>query len=195
MTELTDEALIQAIHAGGSRRQKAIRQIYGNTGLHHKIVSFVQQNNGNLQDGQDIFHEGIIVLDKNIRSGKFRGESTLTLYLYSICRFLWMNQIRKKSKVDLQGDHQRMDDIAPDNPAIQLEDQERKEMIRKVLGQLGERCQKILELWKLSYSMEEIATELEFSSAAMARKNKYRCHQSLVKLLQTHPQWTNLIKS
>ena len=121
----------------------------------------MQQNSGNLQDGQDMFHEGIIVLDRNIRQGKFRGESSLTLYLYSICRFQWMNQIRKKAQVDLQEDHLKMDEPVRETPESDVVKSEQKELLRMILEQLGDRCKRILELWKLSYSMEEIATEMD----------------------------------
>lgn len=194
MSEFTDETLIEAIKQGGSARQRAIQHIYRNGNMRDKVVYFVKQNSGNEQDGQDMFHEGIIVMDRNIRQGKFRGESKLSLYLYSICRFQWMNQLRKQAKVDLKSDHNVMDEVAPENPEQDYVSEERKSLLQKVLGQLNKRCQRILEMWKLSYSMEEIANELGLSSAAMARKNRYRCHQSLIKLLQDHPQWADLIR-
>ena len=194
MSEFTDESLIEAIKNGGSARQRAIQHIYHNGNMRDKVVHFVKQNSGNEQDGQDMFHEGIIVLDRNIRQEKFRGESKLSLYLYSICRFQWMNQLRKKGKVDLKSDHTSMDDVAPENPETEFVTAERKAMLQKVVSQLNERCQRLLEMWKLSYSMEEIAAELGFSSAAMARKNRYRCHQSLIKLLKDNPQWADLIR-
>ena len=100
-----DEDIIKAIKSGGAKRQRAIRFLYNtNQDLLQKVVSYVKNNSGNEQDGQDMFHEGIIVLDRNIRNDKFRGESSLGGYLYSICRLLWMNQIRKNIKVDLRGD-------------------------------------------------------------------------------------------
>ena len=194
MNQLSDKELIKAIKTGGGVRQGAIRQIYTDKGLRNKVIHFVQQNSGNQQDGQDMFHEGIIVLDRNIRQEKFRGESTISLYLYSTCRFLWMNQIRKKAKVDLKENNQQMDGLAPENPEMDLMNAEKKQALKKVLSQLGERCQKILELWRLSFSMEEIAQKLGFSSSAMARKNKYRCHQSLMKYLKENPEWMEMLK-
>lgn len=190
----TDSELITAIKAGGTQRQRAIRYIYNNKGFSQKIIQFVKNNSGNLQDGQDAFHEGIIVLDRNIRQDKFRGESALSSYLYSICRFHWMNQIRKKAKVDYTEDQQRLDEVEIENPENMMMGDERKTMLEKILSQLGERCQKILHLWKLSYSMEEIAEKLGFSSAAMARKNKYRCHKSLMKYLEENPEERDFLK-
>lgn len=194
MKSIAENELISAINAGGTQRQRALRQIYKDQALKGKVVRYVQNNSGNFQDGQDIYQEGIIVLDRNIREDKFRGETSLQGYLYSICRFLWMNQIRKKAKVDLTDDHTKMDDVETHTPEISMIDDERKSVLQKVVSQLGERCQKILELWKLSYSMDEIAQKLGFSSAAMARKNKYRCHKSLLGFLEKNPDLMEQLK-
>ncbi len=191
-----DEAIIQAIKTGGANRQRAIRFLYKtNTELMRKVIGYIKNNSGNEQDGQDMFHEGIIVLDRNIRNDKFRGESSLNGYLFSICRLLWMNQIRKKGKTDLRDDPMTMDQPELADPEKISLAEEKKAILEKVLGQLGERCKQILELWKLSYSMQEIADKLGFSSAAMATKNKYKCHKSLMNFLKGHPQIMDLLKS
>ncbi|NRB64605.1 MAG: hypothetical protein HRU40_16510 [Saprospiraceae bacterium] len=77
----TDNELIEAILAGGAQRQVAIREIYNRDSLRQKVIRFVKANSGNEHDGQDMFHEGIIVLDRNLRNGKFRGESSMDGYL------------------------------------------------------------------------------------------------------------------
>jgi len=185
---LSDEEIVKAIKSGGRGRQDVIRHLYNQKDVKGKIIQFVQRNSGNFQDGQDMFHEGIIVMDRNIRQDKFKMESSVNGYLFSICRFLWMNQIRKQGKMTLTEDNSRLDDVDKITPETQLFDDEQKNVLRKLMSQLGERCQKILELWKLSYSMEEIAKELGFSSSAMARKNKYRCQKSLMDIVGKNPE-------
>ncbi|HKK74385.1 MAG TPA: sigma-70 family RNA polymerase sigma factor [Saprospiraceae bacterium] len=190
-----DAAIVRAIKSGGSQRQRAIRFLYQvNQETLKKVVAYVRSNSGNEQDGQDMFHEGIIVLDRNVRAGKFRGESSLAGYLYSICRFLWMNQVRKHSRTDLREDNSTMDQTETENPESLSLEEEKKKVLANVLTQLGDRCKKILELWKLSYSMQEIADQLDFSSAAMATKNKYKCHKKLMNYLKAHPQVMNLLR-
>ncbi|MCB0608556.1 MAG: sigma-70 family RNA polymerase sigma factor [Lewinellaceae bacterium] len=187
--ETTDQALIEGILKGGTARQQAIKVIYHLESLRDKVVWYVQQNNGNRDDGLDMFHEGIIVLDRNIREQKFRGDSSLSLYLYAICRFLWMNQLRKNQKVELKEDHSGMDEPNEETPEIALISEERQHLFRKLLGTLGEKCRKVLEMWQLSYSMEEIAEKMGLSSEKMARKSKYRCMQSLIEMVKQQPDW------
>lgn len=180
----TDNQFLEAITSGGTSRETALRGIYEDIELKRKVISFVRNRKGNTEDGQDMFHEGIIVLDRNIREGKFRGEAPLKGYLYSICRFLWMNQLRKNAHTT-QGAELVLANEPDDNtPEIAVIAAERKDLLNSLLSKLGERCQQILELWKLSYSMEEIAGTLGFSSAGMARKAKYRCHLSLVEIVK-----------
>jgi RNA polymerase sigma factor (sigma-70 family) len=187
--EPRDKALTAAILQGGPARQQAIKTIYHLDSLREKVIHFVQQNRGTRDDGLDMFHEGIIVLDRNIRQDKFRGESSLTLYLFSICRLLWMNQLRKNQRIDLQDDPKTMDNPGATTPELDFLSTERQNLLRQLLERLGEKCREVLEMWQLSYSMEEIAEALGLSSEKMARKRKYRCQQSLLELIKREPQW------
>ena len=186
-TNWTDDQFLEAINGGGTTREAALRGIYSDNELKRKVIHFVRNRQGNTEDGQDMFHEGIIVLDRNIREAKFRGDAPLKGYLYSICRFLWMNQLRKQAHTTQGTETILANEPDEYTPEITLITQERKDLLNGLLNRLGERCQRILELWKLSYSMDEIATLLGFSSADMARKAKYRCHLSLVELVKENP--------
>lgn len=192
--EWTEENLLNGILQGGNERQAAIRVLYNDSGLKRMVAAFVSKNKGNEADGQDMFHEGIIVLDHNIREGKFRGEAPIKGYLYSICRFLWMNQMRKQSHTDSVAEMPVSSEADTQSPEVILVTEERKAVLNSLLSELGERCQQIMELWKLSYSMEEIAEKLGFSSPDMAKKAKYRCHVSLLQMIQNNPNLQQLLK-
>ncbi len=185
--EFTDEQLVTAISAGGSGRESALKAIYEDGDLKRMVAAFVRNHQGNATDGQDMFHEGMIVLDRNIREGKFRGEAPVKGYLYSICRFLWMNQLRKQAHTSHVAEMPVSSEPDTLTPEVTLITEERKDVLNRLLQEIGERCQRILELWKLSYSMEEIAETLGFSSSDMARKAKYRCHVSLLELIRKNP--------
>lgn len=192
--EMTDEALIADIRSGGAARQKAIKEIYNWRNSREKVIAFVKRNNGNEADGQDVYQEGIIALDRNIREGKFRGDSSLSLYLFATCRFVWMNQLRKNQRVNLEGDAITMDTPTAETPEYTFINKERQAVLKKLLSQLGEKCQKILQMWQLSYSMTEIATTMNLSSEKMARKSKYRCQQSLLKVIKSNANWQELLR-
>lgn len=191
--DLTDEQLVAAIAAGGAGRETALKAIYEDNDLKRMVAAYVRNHQGNATDGQDMFQEGIIALDRNIREGKFRGEAPVKGYLYSICRFLWMNQLRKQAHTSTVAEMPPPKESDTVTPELTMITEERKDMLDRLLQELGERCQKILELWKLSYSMEEIAETLGFSSSDMARKAKYRCHVSLLDIIQKNPHVERLL--
>ena len=185
----TDKKLVEDILHGGSARQKAIKEIYLWQDLRGKVISFVRQNNGNEADGQDVYQEGIIVLDRNIREKKYRGDSTLSLYLFASCRFIWMNQLRKNQRLNLEADATTMDRPTEETPEFTFIAKEKRAILKQLLSQLGEKCQKILEMWQLSYSMTEIAKAMDLKNEKMARKSKYRCQQALMKIVKSREGW------
>lgn len=191
MAKETDEELVKMIKSGGSAREKALHQIYTDSKIREKLIAMITYNNGNQQDGEDMYQEAIIVLDKNIREGRYRTEGNLLSYLFSIGKFLWMNQLRKKKPIlkdNFTDSEMTGDTIEPDHI---LQDDERKMKLQGLLSHLGARCQEILSLWQLSFSMEEIATRLGLNDPSTARKAKYDCQQQLIKLVQK----TSLSKS
>ena len=191
---MTDADLCSAIVSGGEARNKAIEIIYNWHEMKEKITTYVHRHGGHRSDGLDIFHEGIVALDKNIRSGKYRAESGLQGYFYSICRFVWNNEWRRRIKSapgEVQDFQLEPDDLTPE---VHLQSREEKDLLRKVLQLLDESCKKILTLWKLSYTMAEIATEMQLSSPELAKKYRYRCMNKLMAELDNHPQLINALK-
>jgi hypothetical protein len=77
VTSLTDDELCTAIASGGEARNRAIETIYQWRDMKEKVMQYVKQHGGQKQDGLDTFHDGIIALDTNIRSGRYRAESGL----------------------------------------------------------------------------------------------------------------------
>jgi len=187
MDKLDDAELVKMIKAGGSSREKALHQIYINTSVKGKLTSLISNNSGNTQDAEDIYQEAIIVLDRNIRDGHYRLDGSLNSYLYSTGKFLWMNHLRKK-RLTLKENFMDSDLISTSvQPDKILMSDEKKKYLQTLLSKLGQRCQNILELWQLSYSMDEIAQKLNIGDASIARKAKYDCQQQLIKLILSDP--------
>ena len=191
---MSDDQLVAAISAGGYRRNKAIEVIYNWQEMKDKVRNYVIRHGGDSTDGLDIFHEGIIALDSNIRQGKFRQESGVKGYLYSICRFAWNNEWRRRMKSQSAGIQDFQLEPDPETPEIILQSKHETDLLRQVVDLLDESCRKIMTLWKLSFSMEEIASALELSSPAMAKKYRYRCMQKLMKELDRHPKLLEALK-
>ncbi len=181
----SDEELLEMIRSGGRQRKEAIDRIYSNHVIKQKIMQHVRKKGGDDHEAQDVYHEGIIALDRSIRQQTFNRQTSIEGYLFSICRNVWNNMWRKKSKTSGNEilDHQI---VAADNPESNLFSREQKEYLNNILGLLDEKCRQILTLWKASYSMQEIATECSLSSPAMAKKYRYRCMNKLMDKLNNN---------
>ena len=187
--------LAAAIRFGGSKREQALSSLYNVTGLFFKIKQMVTNHGGNVEDARDVFHEGIITLDRKIRQNEYEDRGTIESYLFGVCRFIWSNQQRKNKRVELKEDFTPYDQSTGENPLDTMLNNEGQNMVATLFGQLGETCSKILSLWKLSYSMNEIAEEMGLPSGDNARKHKFRCYQKLLGLIDNSPELATNLKN
>ncbi|MEJ7610240.1 MAG: sigma factor [Ferruginibacter sp.] len=90
-----DEELIKSLQTGRDR-DEAIRFIYKNH--FSSLTAFVMNNNGSLEDAEDIFQEVVVNFISLVQLNKFRGESSFKTFLYSMNRFGWLNELKRRSK-------------------------------------------------------------------------------------------------
>ena len=87
-----------------------------------------------------------------------------------------------------------LDQVSFETPESLSLDDEQKNILGRLLSQLGTKCEQILELWKLSYSMEEIASKVGLKNASVARKQRYNCYQKLLQIVDKQPNLKNILK-
>ena len=193
-TLFSEAIIIEHIKAGGQKRQNAIALIYQDNKLKNQVILFVKNNSGSKDEGVDIFHEGIIAFDENVRKNKYKGDGQLKGYLYSTCRFLWLNRLKRSKRMVYTSENADLDQVSMETPEHLSLKEEQKRIIDQLLSQLGEKCKQILELWKLSYSMEEIAKEVGLQNAGIARRQRYNCYQKLLQNIDKNPNLKNILK-
>ncbi|MEM7369325.1 MAG: sigma-70 family RNA polymerase sigma factor [Bacteroidota bacterium] len=184
----SDEQIIAGLLAGGQQEHQSLKYLY--TTHQKKIISYVTNNQGTEWVANDIFQEGILILYKQIRKGKFRGESAIGTYLYGICRYLWLNKLKEikshRRVNDQLVDHQvEEESIDPYRPVFQ---QEEREKIYSLFSMLKHHCKEVL-IYSIvdEYSMEVVAEKLGFDNAQIARNKKYKCLKRLRKYLADNP--------
>jgi RNA polymerase sigma factor (sigma-70 family) len=172
---ITDAQLIAAIKGKAEERDQALKQFFHNKSLQETVIHYVLNHGGNAQDGEDVYQDTVILFDRGVREGNFKGQSTLTTYFVGIAKWRWVSHKRKFNRYsELKADSHDMPD---DTIAARMVEGERRNIIDRVLTELGEKCKKILTFYKLSYSMEEIAEKMGLSSPEMAKKNSYECRK------------------
>ena len=187
----TDEALIEDIRSGGSAREDALKRIYLLPGLRESVFRYILEHGGSRQDAQDIFQESIVLLDRNLREGRFEGKSALSTYFVAIAKWRWVTVQRQQGRyTELAPAHY---DAEVDSPEADTIRSEYRELFLEALAQIGDRCRELLQLYQLEYSMEEIAQKMQYGSADVAKKEAYRCRMRFRELLENHPQFAALL--
>lgn len=171
---LTDEQITQALLGSLQQREEVFAYLYRSAGWREWVLRHVGQEGGDEPSGEDVFQETLILFDRNIREGRFLKGSSLQTYFLGIAKQYWFNRRRNIRPGPLPPDYERPETSTPEHQAIR---QERQELIAGILQQMGDHCKKVLELYKLSLSNEEIANELNLSSPEMAKKYTYRCRE------------------
>lgn len=175
-------------------RNGALEKIYHQN--RDKIISMVLTNNGNHDQAKDIFQESMIAFYENVKKEFFKGESSISTYLYSIARFKWLNEIKKNN---VREDHHikasDFKDIEKSPLSIIVNDEKEAKII-DVLKLLGDNCKKLLiaSIYH-NQTMKEIVKELNYTNEQVARNKKYKCIKNLKELIAKRPQLLKILKA
>lgn len=172
---------VQCIQAGGSAENKAIECLIHASRA--QIENYIVRHKGTREEAEDIFMEGIVETIHKIRSGEFRGESGVTTFLFSVCKFIWYNELRKK------GVRQKYLDTLWDEKYVDLQlenrimNENQRQIILDLFAQIQQNCREIFNMRFDGYPFEEIAEALGKSRDA-AMMEASRCRSKLKKLIK-----------
>ena len=146
-----------------------------------KVVRLITKNSGTLDSAKDIFQDGLVILMEKVYRKELDLTCSVGTFLYSICRNLWLEQLRKDQKSISFIDP--YSSLIADIISIDEEtDPDVFETVNKAIETLGDPCKQLLECFYYeNLSWVEIATSLGYSSAASARNQKYKCLERIRK--------------
>lgn len=150
--------------------------------------------NSKYDDGhsiQDIYQDAVIVFIENVRSKNLKLENTsIQTYLNSICYNQIKVRFNNKRKPVLVGDdfenHNNYNENINDwfNDANDIKS-ERMKIIQEELILMKEKGQQCFELLKKFFfeklTLEKIAEEMNYTNAANAKAQKWKCQERLKK--------------
>jgi RNA polymerase sigma factor (sigma-70 family) len=182
---MTNATVIAALQQHGAERLLVLQTIYQTEYLRKTIVKHVLANGGCQQDADDVFQETFIAFERSVRLGNFRGACDWKSFYICIGIRMWTQPNTKQTLPEA------MDDIV--DPELVVISSEKRKIINKILVEIGDRCKETLTLYGLSYSMEEIAAIMQFSSAEMAKKAAYQCRKKFRAFVETYPYYKKLL--
>jgi RNA polymerase sigma factor (sigma-70 family) len=189
---ISDAKVVEYIQEGGRKETRAIQQLLDQN--RSKISSYVLKNSGNSSDAETVLVEGVTELVFNIRKGKFRGESTLSTYLFAICKSVWLKSLKKNKRYADDDGIVLIEDTA-DSPLQLFNEQQIKSEVSILLSSVGEACKKVLEMWSQHYSMKDISVQLGYKNSQIAMNKKNRCLAKLKEVVKDNASHRELLMS
>jgi len=189
-----DSELVANIRSG-QKMNESIKAIY--RAYYDSLSWYVINNSGSRQDAEDIFQEVVVAFIDLVQKNKFRGESTVKTFLFSLNRYSWLNELKRRNRALVREEKYEMgqDRLEMDAGAM-IADREGKEEIVKLVSQLGETCRKILLLFYYeNLSMKEILDNMHYENEQVVRNKKYKCLKQLEQLLDANPALKQTLKN
>jgi RNA polymerase sigma factor (sigma-70 family) len=192
--DYSEVELLSALQQG-KPPDAAIRQLYRS--YFEMASGFVRQNNGSQQDAEDIFQEVVINFIELVQRQRFRGETSINNFLYSITRHIWLNELKRKGRATRREEkYEREKDHTEHDLSAWLGDQEIKAQLMQLIESLGETCKKVLvAFYYEGLSMREILGRLDYQNEQVLRNKKYKCMLQLEQLLTGNTKMKEYFKS
>ena len=93
--DFTDQSLIRSLRSDANP-DEAIRHLYRTQ--FRLTVAYIKQNSGTEEDAEDIFQELVLLFIEILKKDKFRGESSVSTFLYALTRNIWLNELNRRGK-------------------------------------------------------------------------------------------------
>lgn len=172
---MPDEEIIVLIRT--NKNDKALRSLYSHFPM---IVKMIRRYGGTGQDAEDIFQEALIILIRRIRESDFTLTAKASTYLFSVSRFLWKDELKKRMLLippDLDSSLLSSAQEIELEQAIESEISSR--LAEKALDALQHRCRELLILfYEQRLKLKDIAAKMGYSSENTAKNQKYKCLES-----------------
>ncbi len=93
--QIRDQDVIAAIKAG--KDDKVLKALYSN--LLPKISAYIRTNNGSNDEAFDVFQDAVVIFFKQVMTDKFDTQYSVSAFIYSVSRNLWINRVKKINKL------------------------------------------------------------------------------------------------
>ena len=192
--KFSDEELIESIQSGRDSNS-AIHFLYDH--YFESLANFVVNNQGSRAEAEDIFQEVLVNFIALVKENKFRGESTIGTFLFSINRFSWLNELKRKGRAAAREMkyEQGKEISAPDVSHLVIQ-KESAQQLEDVMKKLGTNCMKILRSYYYeNLSIKEILEQLDYENEQVVRNKKYKCLKELDKMISDNPTLKKTLKN
>ena len=186
-----DRKLTAGLLQGGIDRRRAEEQLF--TSYVYFIKEGIKKYSLQEDEAFDAYSDSILSAIEKITNGSFESRSSLKTYLYQIFHNKCVDLLRKKT-TNKYSVHKTLSikesffDISDAARSViqRLVDKSDWAALRQKLDELGDNCRRALLLWADGHSDQEIATMIDYKTAAVAKTSRIRCLEKLRQLYKAH---------
>lgn len=177
--ETDEENIILEIRAGN---EFVLKRIYKDN--YPTIRKLVISNSGDEEDAKDLYQEAFLAFYQKVKEDEFELKSSIRTYLYAVSRNLWLKRLKlfsSREQINIKDEDQYFEEES----VIEENDGRDREisLVQQSLERMGEPCKTILkDFFYHKKSMEEIAQKMNYTNAANAKNQKYKCFNRLKKM-------------
>ena len=189
-----DSELVANLRSG-NRMEESVRAIYRTH--FDSLCWYVMNNSGSRQDAEDVFQEVVVCFIDLVQKDKFRGESTVKTFLFSLNRHTWLNELKKRGRTLAREEkYEKGQERTELDTGHLIADREAKAGVLRLVTKLGKTCQKILLLFYYeNRSIKEILDTLDYENEQVVRNKKYKCLKQLEQMLTENPVLKQALKN
>lgn len=189
-----DSELVENLKSG-QRMDESIKAIYRSH--FESLCWYVMNNSGSRQDAEDIFQEVVVNFIDMVQKDKFRGESTIKTFLFSLNRYTWLNELKRRGRAMVREEkYERGQERVEMDTSDFIADREGRSEVLRIVGELGETCRKILLLFYYeNKSMKEILDVTDYETEQVVRNKKYKCLKQLEQMIMEKPFLKETLKN
>lgn len=161
------------------------------------LSNYVRQNQGSEQDAQDIFQEVIVTFIEIVKKGKFRGESSIKTFLFTLNKYAWLNELKKRNRTVLREERYGHEmEVDEKDVSHFLVERDARKLVQSLMEKLGDACRKILTAYYYdNLPMKEILPLVNYENEQVLRNKKYKCLKSLEQMLNADKALAQRFKS
>ena len=186
MTKYTDREVWDGIRFSNNKILNYIIDKY-----FPRIEYYVTRNNGSSLDAEDIFQEGLITVYRKLHNNDFVIQCSFFTFLYSICRLLWLKELRNRKEDEVIYEKDLVDEVGINIIEDQLKN-ERKKLFRKYLNLISEECKKFIIYCTKGYTLAETTELMGYNNVNVSKSKKYKCKKELIEKIRTSPKFKEL---
>ena len=191
----TDQQIMAALRSGGTVREDMWRYLSKNWSG-YCCGTVIKKTGCEEHEARQAFSMACSGVDKRIRTttgDDFLGKASLKTYLTSATLYAVWAVMRQRKK-DAGDEGISLHAAAEEDGNHWFRQKDCREVLERALVNIGERCKKILILFKDGFGMKEIMLEMGFGSEDVAKTEKWQCQERFKTYLRNNPNIKTLLK-